>query len=218
MCGRFINISKIDKIKKNFNINNHLNKNSDIISYNIAPSQKVNLVLLNKKIDIEPVTWGINFFDKKNDINRHIINSRLETVHKKIIFKESFFKKRCVIPFNGYYEWKIVDGNKIPFFIHLPSLQTIFFAGIWKFFDKKKSLIKNFSILTKNANNLISDIHYRMPVIFDLNEAINYIEEEESILKIDFISKIEENLEFFPVSKFVNSPNNNSIDCIKPVS
>ena len=55
MCGRFINISKIDKIKKNFNINKNLNKNSDIISYNIAPSQKVNLdVFLNETEEMSP--------------------------------------------------------------------------------------------------------------------------------------------------------------------
>ena len=218
MCGRFINISKINKVQKLFDIKNTNKNDNDIISYNIAPSQKVNIILINKEISIESSIWGLSYFDKKNNQKRQIINSRLETVHEKIIFKESFFKKRCLVPVNGYYEWKIINGDKIPYFIHLSSLQTMFFAGIWKFFDKKKFLYKTFSILTKNSNDIISDVHHRMPVIFDLNEGINYIMNDQFTLKYNFVSKMEDNLEYFPVSKFVNSPTNNSIKCITPIS
>ena len=219
MCGRFINISKIDKIKKNFNINNHLNKNSDIISYNIAPSQKVNLVLLNKKIDIEPVTWGINFFDKKNDINRHIINSRLETIHKKIIFMESFEKRRCVIPANGYYEWSVKDNIKIPYFINIPDKEMIYFAGIWKYFNFKKSSMKVFSIITKPANNMLKEIHDRMPVTLSAEESKDYLDHNNSdYLTNNVQSILEEYFEFFKISKFVNNPINNSSECIKAIN
>ena len=89
---------------------------------------------------------------------------------------------------------------------------------MWKFSDVTKSLKKTFSILTKQANDLINNIHQRMPVILNSEEAINYIDKTQSFLQTDFVSTLEEDLDFFSVSKFVNSPRNDSIECIQPVS
>lgn len=218
MCGRFVNTTNINKIKKIFAIKEPLNSNDDIISYNIAPTQDVNIVLNYNRLNIEKVNWGTQFFDKKNNQIRTVINSRLETVNEKLLFKESFLKKRCIIPANGYYEWQIKNGIKTPHFIQLSYLETIYFAGLWKFSDIGQSSKKTFTIMTKKANDLIKNIHGRMPIILNMNEAINYIDHKKNFMKTNFISSIEEDLEFFPVSRFVNSPNNNSIQCIKSLN
>lgn len=217
MCGRFVSINNINRIKKIFEINEPLNISEDIISYNIAPSQNVNVVINNKGLNIETINWGIQFLDKKNNQLRTVINSRLETVHERILFKESFTKKRCIIPANGYYEWQLKNGIKTPYFIQIPSLETIYFAGLWKYSKVTKSLKKNFSILTKKANDLINNIHNRMPVVLNMNEAINYINNSENFLLTNFVSEVEKDFDFFAVSKTVNSPKNNSIDCIQPL-
>ena len=115
MCGRFVNITKIDQIKKNFNIQESINIYEDIISYNISPSNIVNVVFKNKHLNIEKMSWGIKFLNKINQEFITVINSRLETIKEKMLFKESFLKKRCLIPANGYFEWKNNNGIKLGF-------------------------------------------------------------------------------------------------------
>ena len=78
MCGRFINLTKTNSIKKKFNINNLITK--DLISYNIAPSQNSIIIFKNEEINLDLAEWGYSFIDKKNNQQKNIINSRLETI------------------------------------------------------------------------------------------------------------------------------------------
>ena len=159
MCGRFINTNKINKLKKIFDIKQNNESLEDTLSYNIAPSNKVNIIINNTYLQIEKAEWGIkykipsNFHEKQNQQYKTFINSRLETITEKILFKESFFKKRCLVPANGWYEWAIIKGKKIPHFIEVSPQETIYFAGIWKFSNFKLSPKKTFSIITKQPIN-----------------------------------------------------------------
>lgn len=216
MCGRFVNLNKINSLKKNFNINSSVNKN--LLSYNIAPSQTSYIILKNKIVSIEEAKWGFSFFDKNENKEKNIINSRLETINNKILFKESYFKRKCIIPVNGYYEWSLKENKKIPYFINIPHLETMYFAGIWKYSNFQKNNQKVFSIITKDANINISKIHSRMPVILSNEEGEYYLNDNNSsFLQTDFLSKIESELDFYEVSNFVNSPLNDSLKCIKSI-
>ena len=218
MCGRFVNLNKIDKLNKIFEINESENVENGI-SYNIAPSQSTIIITNSKFFKIEKANWGMKFFDKKQNQEKNIINSRLETIQKKILFKESFEKRRCVIPANGYYEWSVKDNIKIPYFINIPDKEMIYFAGIWKYFNFKKSSMKVFSIITKPANNLLKEIHDRMPVTLSAEESKDYLDHNNSdYLKNNVKSILEEYFEFFKISKFVNNPINNSSECIKAIN
>jgi len=218
MCGRFVNLNKIDKLNKIFEINKSENVENGI-SYNIAPSQSTIIITNSKFFKIEKANWGMKFFDKKQNQEKNIINSRLETIQKKILFKESFEKRRCVIPANGYYEWLVKDNIKIPYFINIPDKEMIYFAGIWKYFNFKKSSMKVFSIITKPANNLLKEIHDRMPVTLSAEESKDYLDHNNSdYLTNNVQSILEEYFEFFKISKFVNNPINNSSECIKAIN
>ena len=218
MCGRFINLNRIDKLNKIFEINESKNV-EDAISYNIAPSQSSIIIINSKFFKIEKADWGIKFFDKRQYQEKNIINSRLETIQKKILFKESFEKRRCVIPANGYYEWSVKDNIKIPYFINIPDKETIYFAGIWKYLNFRKSSMKVFSIITKPSNSLLKEIHDRMPVTLSSEESKDYLDHNNSdYLKNNVKSLLEEYFEFFKISKFVNNPINNSSECIKPIN
>ena len=218
MCGRFINLNKIDKLNKIFEINESKNV-ENTISYNIAPSQSSIIIINSKFFKIEKAKWGIKFFDTRQNQEKNIINSRLETIQKKILFKESFEKRRCVIPANGYYEWSVKDNIKIPYFINIPDKEMIYFAGIWKYFNFKKSSMKVFSIITKPANKLLKEIHDRMPVTLSTEESKDYLDHNNSNYLINNVQLIlEEYFEFFKISKFVNNPINNSSECIKPIN
>ena len=179
MCGRFINLNRIDRLNKIFEINESKNV-ENTISYNIAPSQSTIIITNSKFFKIEKSNWGIKFFDKKQNQEKNIINSRLETIQKKILFKESFEKRRCVIPANGYYEWSIKNNIKIPYFINMPDKEMIYFAGIWKYLNFKKSSMKVFSIITKPANSLLKEIHDRMPVTLSTEESKDYLDHNNS--------------------------------------
>ena len=216
MCGRFVNLNKASTIKKIFEIKSPLNEYN--LSYNIAPSQFIQIVTNNKKMDLEYAKWGYTFLDKESNLEKNIINSRLETIKDKILFKESFYKRKCIIPANGYFEWPVINNDKIPHFVHVPEADPIYFAGIWKYLNFKNNSKKIFSIITKSANKYIEKIHHRMPVLLSIEEAKDYLyDDTSSYLKNNFVSKIEEYLEYYAISKFVNSPLNNSKKCIDPV-
>ena len=217
MCGRFVNLNTVEKLDKIFSISKHDNIKYKI-SYNISPSQ-LSLIITNFKfLKIENAKWGFNFFDKQRSIEKQIINSRLETIKEKMMFKDSFEKRKCIIPANGYYEWTLKNNIKIPYFIHIPEKETIYFAGIWRYLNIKENALKVFSIITKPANKLLKEIHHRMPVILSFNESKEFLENNNSNYLNDIHSSIDEYFEFFKVSKFVNNPINNSYECIKPIN
>jgi len=214
MCGRFVNLTKINSIKKKFNIISDIN--NDFISYNVAPSQNFFIIYKDKEIKIDNACWGYSFFDKKQNYKKNIFNSRIETIREKILFKDSFFKRKCILSTNGYFEWSIIDGKKIPFFIHIPPNEQFYLAGVWKYADYKENKKKVFTIITKNSNSNIQNIHSRMPVILSFEESIEYLNNDNSYdLKYNTVSVIENELDFYPVSNFVNNPLNNTKNCIK---
>ena len=216
MCGRFINLTKVSTLKKIFNIKHSSFK--DMISYNISPSQN-NLIIFKKDtMNIEEAKWGYTFYDKKNNQEKNIINSRIETIRDKLLFKESYIKRKCLIPLNGYYEWLLKDNKKIPFFIHIPPSEPMYVAGIWKYIDFKKNVKKVFTVITKNSNEKLKKIHNRMPILLSIEEGDNYLNDDKSsFLDGDFTSNLESELDFYPVSTFVNNPLNNSNECIKSI-
>ena len=217
MCGRFINLIKTNSLKKKFDISSSQTK--DLISYNISPSQTSNIIFKKNIINIDESKWGYSFFDKKNNQEKNIINSRIETINNKVLFKESYYKRKCIIPLNGYYEWSLIDNNKIPFFIHIPPCEPMYLAGIWKYINFKKDDKKVFTIITKNANENIRKIHHRMPVLLSIEEGVEYLEDDNSsFLNDNFSSSLESELDFYSVSKFVDNPLNNSKKCILPIN
>ena len=217
MCGRFINLTKTSSLKKKFDIVSSQIK--DLTSYNISPSQTSNIIFKKNVINIDESMWGYSFFDKKNNQEKNIINSRIETINNKVLFKESYYKRKCIIPLNGYYEWSLIDNNKIPFFIHIPPCEPMYLAGIWKYINFKKDDKKVFTIITKNANENIRKIHHRMPVLLSIEEGVEYLEDDySSFLNDNFSSSLESELDFYSVSKFVDNPLNNSKKCILPIN
>jgi len=217
MCGRFINLNKVEKLKKIFEINGFDNINN-LISYNIAPSQSSIIVTNHKSFKLEKAKWGFNFFDKLNNIKKSVINSRIETIDKNIFFIESFEKRKCLIPANGYFEWTVKNNTKVPYFINVADKETIYFAGIWKYNNFESNDSKVFSIITKPTIDSLKKIHHRMPFMLSLNESIEYLNTRDShYLQKMSSSILEEYIEYFQISKFVNNPFNNSEKCIKPI-
>ena len=215
MCGRFASYKNLNKLKNIFNITN-----SDFNitqSYNISPGQNVNIILSYKLENyLLESNWGYTFINSNTQNKQMVINSRIETINSKLLFKDSFLKRKCIIPANGYFEWSQKEGEKKPYLIQLGDGELIYFAGVWrkeKYNDNKRRV---FSIITKPANKKINEIHHRMPVVLNANNAQDYLETKNNNLIFDNFEDVD--LNFSEVSKYVNNPKNNDEKCITTIN
>ena len=224
MCGRFVQYNLLQVVRQLFNIDTVWFE--VVPNYNIAPSQEILTIVRNDNENKpEKFHWGlVPFWAKNISIGSGMINARAETVAEKPSFRNAFKKRRCLIPANGFYEWKGEKGNKQPYYVSIPSGEPFAFAGLWEtWMDKEndeQSVYKSCTIITAPASGSIREIHHRMPVIFDpkfydnwLNAEIKDPRELEIILKDGLIH----DMKYYPVSKLVNSVKNNDPKCIQPI-
>ena len=175
-----------------------------------------------KKPIFSLLQWGlIPFWAKENKTLPSFINARLETITEKPSFRTPFRYRRCLLPADGFFEWKKENEEKIPYFISLKNKTPFFFAGIWDQWISEQGIEKQTcAILTTKAKGNISKIHERMPIIFSdnkyedwLNPEINSPKKVQGILE----NTSEVSFEINRVSKHVNNPRNNGIECITSV-
>ena len=217
MCGRFVNIEKKEKIEKLFPSSKVLNYSNK--SYNISPSNLINVIYKNNNsIYIDNLFWSFSYFNKLNNITQFVINARIETIVSKYLFKESFIKRKCLIISNGYFEWKKIDNTKQPYFISIPKNELMFFGGIWRQEIKNNVKTNVVCIITKDANEDLSKIHSRMPLIMSLNEGLEFLNDNDNEFLKNNKSVVEDDIDYFPVSKNVNNPKNNDENCIKEIN
>ena len=217
MCGRFVNIEKKEKILKLFPSSKLLNYSNK--SYNISPSNLINVIYKNNNnIFVDNLFWSFSYFNKQNNITQFVINARIETIASKYLFKESFIKRKCLIISNGYFEWKKIENTKQPYYISIPKNELMFFGGIWREEIKNNLKTNVVCIITKEANENLSKIHTRMPLIMSHNEGLDFLNDDSNRFLEANKSIIEDDIDYFPVSKTVNNPKNNDEYCIKEIN
>ena len=207
MCGRYVVTNAVHKTREIVKSAIAVN---DTDNFNASPQQKLPVIksYTNGKT-IESLQWGLTPSWAKEREIKPLINARLETLNKKISFKNLIKNNRCLVVADGYYEWKREKISKQPYYFTRSDNQTIFFAGIYK--DHQ------FIIITMQANSNVIDIHHRQPVIITeegFNDYFNLKKEGTSFLK----SYKAPELKFHPVSKDVNKPINNTIELIKELN
>lgn len=217
MCGRFQLSVKGKHIKERFNV--EVFDEFYKPNYNCAPSQKLPVITNAEPNILSFYQWGlIPFWAKDPKIGYKLLNTRAESIAEKPSFKNAFKKRRCIIPANGFYEWK-KNEQKIPYRIFLKNESLFSLAGIWETWkDAEDRPIHSFSIITTTPNKLMQDIHDRMPVILPLEKEDVWLNEtDEQILKELLIPFDTKQMEAYPVSKKVNSPANNGASIILPI-
>lgn len=166
MCGRFALYSLLEDIEYLFAL-----KGSAGIPprYNIAPRQPVLIVRNNEagKRELAAVEWGLVPEWKKEIGDKPLINARVETVEVKPSFRSSVKRKRCLIPFNGWFEWKPEQGRKQPYFFEPNDKKLHAFAGIWSTWHGPGGdhWLETMAILTAPATGHFRNIHHRKPLI-----------------------------------------------------
>lgn len=207
MCGRYSLHSNPDVIALMFGL-------SEIPvyqpRYNIAPTAQV---LIIKRNEAAMVRWGLVprwAKDVKGNpaIGAGMNNARAETVAQKPSFREAYRKRRCLIPANGFYEWKLENGLKQPYYVY-PSGGALFaFAGLW---EQWKDL-QTCAIITTDANEKMAAVHERMPVIVSPAEYSAWLAGEEGLLR----PCPESAIDIRRVSRAVNNARNEDPKLIEP--
>lgn len=210
MCGRFSIISNSRELAEHYNL---VNSAEIINSYNVTPSSNIPVIRLNdNKRELANCMWGfIPSWAKDPKIKP--INAKAESLSEKPYFRASYKNKRCLIPANGYYEWKGTTGNKQPYYFKMENDHIFSFAGLWDHWQNETNSIDSCAIITTIANNLAKPIHHRMPVILSPDDYDDWLLDGDKSLLKPFTGK----MLCYPVSKAVNNPGHDGKKLIQPV-
>ncbi|MBK9247142.1 MAG: SOS response-associated peptidase [Ignavibacteria bacterium] len=166
MCGRFTQFKKLDEFAERFDVE----VPDDMLHerYNAAPTQDLPVIIIEReKKKIELMKWGlIPAWADSPAIGTRMINARCETLSEKPSFRTALKTRRCLIPADGFYEWRLTGKGKQPVRISLKSEEVFTFAGLWETWKSLEGkVLRSFTIITTHANELLAPIHDRMPVI-----------------------------------------------------
>lgn len=222
MCGRYTLHHKAKTLVDRFDTQSIKEELRD--NYNVAPGQFMPVVINEQgEAKLELMKWGlIPFWAKDPKIGYKLINARAETLFEKPMWRNVIKSKRCLIPADGFYEWKRVNedskGQKRPYYIR-PKQEDLFsFAGVWESWKDVEGLEwKTYSIITTEPNKEMSRIHDRMPVVLHRKEESLWL--DQSLDNKDDIELLlrpydDGSLEMYEVSTDVNSPKNNNPELI----
>lgn len=221
MCGRFTINFGIEEVQTRFKVQKVLDKFAP--SYNVAPMQAIPVIYNdNGIVTLDVYRWGlIPHWANGQKVAYKMINARIETLREKHTYNKELKEGRCLIPASGFFEWKKGKNEKIPQFIFLKNKDILAFAGIssrWAAPDGK--ILKTCLIVTLPPNSYLAKTHDRMPSILPKKLENEWISQKhhdkDEILKLLRPIAASE-INSYAVSTFVNSPKNNSPECIEAI-
>ena len=231
MCGRFVAATPPAVLAETFVVDeiklpNHENAEGN---YNVAPTDDVIAVAVSKDgvRQLGSFHWGlVPSWAKDPSVGNRMINLRADTVRGKASFHRTLQRRRCIIPADGFYEWKSMGKGrpKQPFLIRSRDGTPLALAGLWEVWkdreDQDAEWLKSCTIITTEPNALLAPIHDRMPVVLPpacwdawLDPANEDVDQLEAML----VPAPDDLLELFPVSTEVNSVKNNGPQLAMPL-
>jgi len=223
MCGRS-SLSKTEKeLEERFNAtfySDGLVNYNPLPNYNVAPTHIMPVITNEAQNLFRAFRWGlIPFWAKDKKIGYRMINARIETLFEKSSFKQAVTKRRCLVPADGFYEWKKTSEGKQPYRIQTTDQEIFSMAGIWERWKNPQDgqLIFSFSVITQGPNELMEDIHNRMPAILRAEQETLWLADDLS--PKDLVEMIEpypsEHMKAYPVSMRVGNVRNNDAGLIE---
>jgi putative SOS response-associated peptidase YedK len=228
MCGRFVSSTPVSKLVEQFLVDEVKVEEHDP-SYNVAPSTEIMAVAVGSDgaRRLGTFKWGlVPTWAKDPSIGNRMINLRAETVSEKPSFRRTLAKHRCIIPADGFYEWKDMGKGrkKQPFFIRARDGTALAFAGLWEAWKEKDASddewLRTCTIITTEPNKLLEPIHNRMPVVLPPESWDTWLDRDNT--DVDELTTLlkpapDDLLELFPVSTAVNSVANDGEDLVLPL-
>ncbi|MGI6149782.1 MAG: SOS response-associated peptidase [Firmicutes bacterium] len=218
MCGRFTLRTPVDQLLDRFQLS--LPDFDVEPRYNISPTQNV-LTAVGDGPTRRPVLmrWGlIPRWAKDTSMAARMINARQETLTERVSFKNLVSQRRCLILADGFYEWAVTNRGKTPMYITLPGGEPFAMAGLWDTWQDPgtSQFITSCTIITRAACPSLAGIHDRMPMILTRDDEDLWVSSTAlSQSDLDAIARrVPEEFHHYPVGRLVNSPRNDSPECI----
>lgn len=230
MCGRYVFTSPFEAIVRLFAVD-EVRAGPHEPRYNIAPTQDVPIVRrapfagegeMERAVrELVLARWGlVPFWAKDRSIGNRMINARAETVAETPAYRAAFRKRRCLIPADGFYEWKKSEGARQPWYIHARSGDPIAFAGLWELWDAKgtEPPLETCTIITTRASAFMAPLHARMPAVLEADARDAWLDAATPASELLGLLQPpdDDRLEAWPVSRKVNSPFNQAPELIEP--
>lgn len=227
MCGRFVSTSPPDDLAAYFGAE----PASEAVlepNYNVAPTQDVLAVIEDDDArHLDAFYWGlVPSWAKDVKIGSRMINARAETLAERSAFKKPFAARRCLVPADGFYEWKKLEAGtkpkKQPMYIHRADGRPLAFAGLWSVWrgpDHDQEPLRSLTIITTTPNGLMAPIHDRMPAILTEDRWATWLDRDNHDL--DALGRLlapvdDELLAVTPVGNLVNNVRNNGPELVEP--
>ena len=190
--------------------------------YNIAPTQDVLAVrgALGRR-EARMLRWGlVPYWADDPAVGNRLINARAESVATRPAFRDAFRHRRCLVPAQGFYEWKKFGRAREPWLVRLQGGRTFALAGVWDRWTREEDALESCALVTTAANSLVAPIHGRMPVIIDASAYAAWLDPGASE---DFLRSLLSpfpagRMEAFPVSSRVNATDVDDAELIRPVA
>ena len=221
MCGRFRLGKGREALKKYFGADNDVDWDP---RYNIAPTHDVVTVRQDRhqpRRVLSLMRWGlVPSWSKDSSAAARMINARCETAADLPAFRDALRSRRCLIPADGFFEWQKLGKAKQPYCFALGDDSIFAFAALWdRWKTPQAGVLETCSILTTAANDLVRDVHDRMPVILPPDAYDLWLDpgfqKRDAIL--DLLQPGPVDMKKYPVSTGVNDVNNDGPDCCAPV-
>lgn len=220
MCGRFIQCTSGEALAERF----HLPIIPDLTPrYNVAPSQSVGVIRVTHAGHREFVAlrWGlVPAWSPEPRTAYSTFNARAETVADKPTYRHAFRRRRCLIPADGFYEWRTVGKRKQPYCIAPTDGEPFAFAGLWERWERDETVVESCTIVVTTANATIAPLHDRMPVILARADEALWLDPaltDPAILQPLLVPCAPERLRVWPVGTAVNRPSSEGPDLMTPL-
>lgn len=217
MCGRFANhvqdMHRWVSILKHWPANIEHGEPVAPTGFNIAPTQSVPVVCA---AGTYAMRWGlVPSWSKDASPKFATFNARIETVAEKPTFRSAWnAKRRCLVPILGYYEWVQSDDGKQPYFVRQQhGGEILAMAGLWE----QRGEMVSFTVLTEPASGKMSELHHRMPVFLNEQNARPWLEGDYEFAPLSH-GELRADLSFYPVSKRVNKASEAGASLLDPLS
>jgi len=224
MCGRFVQVEKPEFYAEHFGAE-FVRTETLVQNFNVAPTEQVYAVAQHEgERVLTSFRWGlVPFWAKDLKIGAKSINARSETASTKPMFRDSFERRRCLIPADGFYEWERKAKGKLPHYIHGSDGNPLPIAGLWSSWRDPATdeRVLTCAILTGKPNGLLEPIHDRMPVILPARVWSEWLDPgNRDIGALEALMEVypSDGLVEHPVSTLVNAVANNTPDLIDPLT
>lgn len=233
MCGRYVSVRSNEDLTDEFDAIDATNGEWDAPNYNVAPTDPVRVVVNRPLRDeqgtpakaptrqLRVASWGlVPSWAKDRSTQGRMFNARIESVASTNAFRRAYALRRCLVPADGWYEWRARDGGKQALYMVPADGHSIAFAGLYEFWGERGQTLTTCTIITAPAAGALAEIHERMPLVLPRTSWQRWLDpalRDPSDLLASWDEAGGEGLELRPVSSLVNKVDNDGPELIERV-